>query len=144
VHDRATSDALAVRCSQSDSAMSAQALRNSTHFTMHCNHARKQTGELVAMLVEEPLPSHVKPSGRLDFFLRPHPPRIQPSPAQATDLQLICTGTMRCLRRSAEHQRAANTAAKNTLTLSSETLRKLPFPAGTTKDPEQVRTTMPC
>jgi hypothetical protein len=85
------------------------------HTFHHALQSRSQhTGELVAILVEEPLPSHVKPSGRLDFLLRPHPPRIQPSPAQATDLQLISTGTMRCLRLSAEHQRAANTAAKNT------------------------------
>ena len=114
------------------------------HTFHHALQSRSQhTGELVAMLVEEPLPSHVKPSGRLDFLLRAHPPLIQPSLAQATDLQLICTDTMRCLRRSAEHQRAANTAAKNTLTLRAETHRKLPVPTGTTKDPEQVRTTMP-
>ena len=42
------------------------------HTFHHCNHARKQTGELVAMLVEEPL--LVNPSGRLDFLLRAHPP----------------------------------------------------------------------
>ena len=39
VHDSATWDALAVRCSQSNSAMSAQAWLNSTHFTMHFNRA---------------------------------------------------------------------------------------------------------
>jgi hypothetical protein len=66
------------------------------HTFHHALQSRTQhTGELVAMLVEEPLPSHVKPSGRLDFLLRAHPPRIQPSLAQATDLQLICTGTIR-------------------------------------------------
>ena len=79
VHDSATCDALAVRCSQSDSAMSAQAWRNSTQFT-HAMPSRTQTtGELVAMLVEEPLPSRVNPSGRLDLLLRAHTPLIQPS-----------------------------------------------------------------
>ena len=46
------------------------------HTFHHCNHARKQTGELVAMLVEEPL--LVNPSGRLDFLLRAHPPSFSP------------------------------------------------------------------
>ena len=49
---------------------------------MRCNRARKQTGELVAMLVEEPLPSRVNPSGRLDLLLRAHTPLSQPSLAQ--------------------------------------------------------------
>jgi hypothetical protein len=44
---------------------------------MQCHSARKQTGELVAMIVEEPLPSRVNPSGRFDFLLRAHPPLIQ-------------------------------------------------------------------
>ena len=46
------------------------------HTFHHCNHARKQTGELVAMLVEEPL--LVNPSGRLDFLLCAHPPSFSP------------------------------------------------------------------
>jgi hypothetical protein len=54
------------------------------HTFHHALQSRWQhTGELVAMLVEEPLPSHVKPSGRLDFLLRAYPPLIQPSLAQA-------------------------------------------------------------
>jgi hypothetical protein len=89
------------------------------HHTI-CHRARKQTGELVAMLVEEPLPSRVNPSGRLDSLLRAHPPLIQTALAQHG------------------HQGAANTAAKNTLTLRAETHRKLPVHTGTTKDPELV------
>ena len=99
---------------------------------------RQQTGELVSMLVEEPLPSHVKPSGRLDFLLRAHPPLIQPSLAQQSSAQQL-SGVFDARLNTG----AANTAAKNTLTLRADTHRKLPVPTGTTKDPELVRTTMP-
>jgi hypothetical protein len=34
------------------------------------------------MIVEEPLPSRVNPSGRFDFVLRAHPPLILPSLSQ--------------------------------------------------------------
>ena len=98
MHDSANWDALAVRCSQSDSAMSAQAWRNSTHVTMHCNRARKQTGELVAMLVEEPLPSRVNPSGRLDFLLRAHPPSFSPLRHNHSSAQ-----PQRCRKPSEKH-----------------------------------------
>ena len=68
---------------------------------------------------------------------------IQPSLAQP----LVRTGIVRCSRRSAEHQGAANHScnkrAIEALTLRAETHRKLPLPTGTTKDPKQVRMTMP-
>ena len=61
------------------------------HTFHHCNHARKQTGELVAMLVEEPL--LVNPSGRLDFLLRTHPPSFS-----------LLRHCQRCRKHSCEKQ----------------------------------------
>ena len=93
VHDSATCDALAVRCSHSDSAMSAQPHGGTAHISPCVAIAHATTGELVAMIVEEPLPSRVNPSGRLDLLLRAHPPLIQPSLAEP----LVRTATMRLL-----------------------------------------------
>ncbi len=54
--------------------------------------------KLVAMLVEEPLPSRVNPSGRLDFLLRAHPPSLSPLRHNHSSAQAL-----RCRKHCGKH-----------------------------------------